>query len=92
MAAVQLDLFPEPERPAPPPPPPPTYWEHTGRAREWRPVTVTVRYGPGAGEQHPALPHVHTGRTSPRNVAIRRTDGSTDVVPVRTLRRKDPNR
>lgn len=86
MTATQLALIPAAA------PPPETYWEHAGRPGVWRPVTVTCRYGPGGGEQPAPFPLAVTGRAAPRNVAIRRADGSSDVVPVRTLRRKDPNR
>lgn len=85
---TQPALF-EAPRPEPVPPAPRTYWENRG-PRDWRPVVATVRYGRITG--HPALdlPHLRTGSRGPMNVLIRRADGSTDVVPVRTLRTKEP--
>lgn len=75
--------------PTPTPEPPATYWENRG-PHDWQPVHVTLRYGPVAGHRALDLPHVTTGKLGPRNVLIRRADGSRDVVPVRNLRRKRP--
>lgn len=86
MTAVQLALIPAVA------PAPATYWEHAGRPGVWRPVTVVCRYGDTRGVSPAPFPLAVTGRAAPRNVAIRRADGTSDVVPVRTLRRKDPNR
>lgn len=68
---------------------PAVMWEHAGRPHLWRPVTVTTRYA--AGPALTTLPGLQLGRTPPRNVAIRRADGTTAVVPVRTLRRRLPD-
>lgn len=76
--------------PEPPPPPPPTYWENRG-PRDWQPVHVVVRYATIRGTPHPAFPHVRTKPSAPRNVCIERADGERLVVPVRTLRRQNPN-
>lgn len=86
MTARQLALVPLPESA---PESPATYWEHRG-PRDWRPVTVSVRYGPCSGDPDVALPLVRTGRLGPRNVQIERGDGTRDVVPVRNLRRNRP--
>lgn len=75
--------------PDPPPDPPAVYWENRG-PRDWQPVHVTLRYGHVSGHTAIDLPHVVTGKLGPRNVCIRRADGSRDVVPVRNLRRKKP--
>ena len=75
--------------PAPPPQPPPTYWENRG-PRDWQPVLVVLRYGNTRGTPELAFPHVTTKALAPRNVAIRRTDGTQDVMPVRNLRRRKP--
>lgn len=83
----QLALIPEPARP--PKPRPSTYWENHG-PRQWQPVTATTRYGPCGGHPDPPFPLVHTGRLGPRNVTIVRDDGTSDVVPVRNLRRNNP--
>ena len=64
------------------------YYENRG-PRDWRPVTVVCRYGPTRGTV-PVFPHVRTKPSAPRNVTIRRADGHQRVVPVRTLRRRDP--
>lgn len=85
-AAGQLALLPPP---AAPKPPPVAYWEHRG-PRDWQPVEVDARYGPGRGEPEQPFPEAHTGAAGPRNVSIRRADGSRRVVPVRSLRRKRP--
>lgn len=76
-----------PERP--PKPQPSTYYENRG-PRDWQPVTVTTRYGKCGGVPEPPFPLVRTGRLGPRNVQIVRSDGTSDVVPVRNLRRKEP--
>lgn len=65
------------------------YWENVGPG-DWQPVTVRVRYGPGQGVPVPALPLVRTGPAAPRNVLVERSDGSSDVRPVRILRLKCP--
>ena len=83
----QLSL--EVHLPEPAPEPPATYWENRG-PRDWRPVTVVIRYGNTSGPGQPVLPHVTTKPLAPRNVCIRRNDGSGDVVPVRNLRRRKP--
>lgn len=83
----QLALIPEPARP--PKPSRSAYWENRG-PRDWQPVTATTRYGPCGGHPAPLLPLVRTGRLGPRNVAILRADGTSDVVPVRNLRRNKP--
>ena len=75
--------------PEPPPKPPATYWENRG-PRDWQPVTVVIRYGNTSGPGQPVLPHVTTKPLAPRNVLIRRNDGSGHVVPVRNLRREKP--
>ena len=75
--------------PEPAPEPPATYWENRG-PRDWQPVTVVLRYGHVAGYPTFDLPHVTTGKLGPRNVLIRRADGTGDVVPVRNLRRRKP--
>lgn len=67
------------------------YWENRG-PRDWRPVTVVTRYGKTGGLEDPPFQYVRTGRLGPRNVAIARDDGHVRVVPVRTLRRKQPTR
>ncbi len=85
---VQLALLPEPEKPAKPFPA--VYWENHG-PHQWRPVTVTARYGHcQGGTDETWLPLVHTKPLCPRNVAVRREDGTSDVVPVRNLRRARP--
>jgi hypothetical protein len=85
--AMEDGLFPAPETP---PPAPATYWENRG-PRDWQPVTVTTRYGNCQGaRRRPPFPLVRTKPLSPRNVTIRRGDGTTDVMPVRNLRRKEP--
>ena len=84
----QLALLPAPARSAKSWPT--TYWEHTGQPGQWQPVEVTTRYGLVGGDPEPTFPLVRTSRLGPRNVTILRPDGSTDVVPVRNLRRKDP--
>lgn len=73
-----------------PPPVPPTYWENRG-PRDWQPVHVVIRYATTRGTLHPAFPHVRTKPSAPRNVMIRRADGERLIVPVRTLRRQNPN-
>lgn len=75
--------------PAPAEPAPPTYWENRG-PHDWQPVTVTCRYGNTRGVAEPVFPHVRTKPSGPRNVTIRRADGHQRVVPVRTLRRRNP--
>lgn len=75
--------------PVPAEPPPPTYWECRG-PRDWQPVKVVCRYGPTRGIA-PVFPHVRTKPSAPRNVTIRRADGHHRVVPVRTLRRRNPD-
>lgn len=66
-----------------------TYWEHVG-PRTWQPVTVTTRYATGQPAPEQRLPLVRTRPVAPRNVTVVRADGSSDVVPVRTLRRERP--
>lgn len=66
-----------------------TYWENRG-LRDWRPVTVRVRYGDVAGDPEPLLPHVRTVRLAPRNVLVERDDGTRAVKPVRLLRVECP--
>lgn len=83
----QLALIPEPARRAQARPT--LYWENHG-PRQWREVTVTTRYGPCGGAPEPQFPLVRTGRLGPRNVTILRADGTSDVVPVRNLRRNQP--
>lgn len=65
-----------------------TYFENRG-PRDWRPVTLVTRYGTGPVPK-PMFPEVRTRRMPPRNVAVRRADGTMRVVPVRTLRREHP--
>lgn len=65
-----------------------TYFEHRG-PRDWQPVTVVCQYGTGPLPP-PVFPEVRTRRMPPRNVAVRRADGTVRVVPVRTLRRERP--
>ncbi|WP_448333558.1 nuclease-related domain-containing protein [Streptomyces sp. DSM 41534] len=64
-----------------------TYWEHCG-PRDWRPVTVRIRYGQVGGMPDPVSPLVHTAALAPRNVLVEREDGAADVRPVRLLRIK----
>ncbi|GAA4895195.1 hypothetical protein ACFPM3_20960 [Streptomyces coeruleoprunus] len=68
-----------------------TYWECVGH-RDWRPVTVRLRYGPVAGDPvtRDLLPEVRTTALAPRNVLVERPDGRRDVRPVRVLRRERP--
>lgn len=66
------------------------YWENRGRW-DWRPVTLTIRYGPTRDLPPSPFPGVRTSRRPPRNVAIRRADGAVRVVPVRTLRCRKPH-
>jgi len=68
---------------------PTAYWEHRG-PRDWRPVDLVTRYGPGRGVAPQPFPYVRTGPAGPRNVAIRRDDGTVRVLPVRNLRRRPP--
>lgn len=68
---------------------PRTYWENHG-PRDWRPVTVRVRYGKSAGMPVPVFPLVRTAALAPRNVLVEREDGTADVRPVRLLRCKRP--
>lgn len=66
-----------------------TYWRCYG-PRDWREVTVRVRYGHGRGlPAGPELPHVATGDKRPLNVLAEGPDGTAAVVPVRTLRTKE---
>ena len=74
---------------AAPPDMPATYWENRG-PRDWHPVAVTVRYGDTRGLPEPPFPLVRTAPLGPRNVTVVRPDGSSDVLPVRTLRRRNP--
>ncbi|MFE7778762.1 hypothetical protein ACFU5O_33785 [Streptomyces sp. NPDC057445] len=66
-----------------------TYWENRG-PRDWRPVTVRIRYGDLSGEPVPALPHVRLKRKAPMNVLVERDDGSRVVKPIRQLRVHSP--
>lgn len=50
-----------------------------------RPVVVTIQWGP-SGQRGIA----RGGRRAPRNVAIRREDGTVTVRPFRGLRRNPP--
>lgn len=68
---------------------PRTYWENHG-PRDWRPVTVRVRYGETAGMPDPMFPLVRTTALAPRNVLVEREDGTADVRPVRLLRCQPP--
>ena len=68
---------------------PRVYFECRG-PRDWQPVTVRVRYGQVAGGAGPVLPYVRTAGLAPRNVLVEREDGTTDVRPVRLLRRARP--
>lgn len=61
------------------------YFECRG-PKDWRPVTVRVRYGNVAGLEDPLLPLVRTVALAPRNVLVERDDGTSDVRPVRLLR------
>jgi hypothetical protein len=61
------------------------YFECRG-PRDWRPVTVRVRYGKVSGLAVPVLPLVRTVALAPRNVLVEREDGTADVRPVRLLR------
>ena len=72
-----------------PDPVPPEYWACTG-PRRWVPVQVTTRYGPSVGMPEQPFPLAVTKPLAPRNVEIRRPDGSRAVVPVRSLRRRNP--
>jgi hypothetical protein len=87
-ASAQLAL--DVPLPKPPPPHPPTYWENRG-PHDWQPVLIVLRYGNTRGMPDPAFPHVRTKPSAPRNVCIERADGERLVVPVRTLRRENPN-
>ena len=82
---LTLDV-PLPPRPEPAPP---TYWENRG-PRDWQPVLVACRYGNTTGVREPAFPYIVTKPLAPRNVQIRRADGTGDVLPVRNLRRRKP--
>lgn len=75
--------------PQPDPEPLPTYWECRG-PHDWQPVFVVCRYGNSRGIPEPAFPLVSTKPVAPRNVQIRREDGHQRVVPVRSLRLKQP--
>jgi hypothetical protein len=61
------------------------YFECRG-PKDWRPVTVRVRYGQVRGGAGPELPYVRTAALAPRNVLVEREDGTADVRPVRLLR------
>ncbi|CAL9667815.1 hypothetical protein SUDANB145_07251 (plasmid) [Streptomyces sp. enrichment culture] len=74
--------------PPPAPETPRTYWENRG-PHDWQPVQVICRYGPTRGVPS-AFPDVVTKPAGPRNVQILRTDGTSDVLPVRNLRRHNP--
>ncbi|MDX3232963.1 hypothetical protein [Streptomyces sp. ME19-01-6] len=65
------------------------YWENHG-PRDWRPVTVRVRYGETAGMPAPVFPLVRTATLAPRNVLVERGDGTAAVRPVRLLRCRPP--
>ncbi|MBE4790279.1 hypothetical protein [Streptomyces caniscabiei] len=65
------------------------YFECRG-PKDWRPVTVRVRYGNVAGLEDPVLPLVQTVALAPRNVLVERDDGTSDVRPVRLLRCSRP--
>jgi len=82
MGQLELDI---PAAPVGEEPGPRTYWEHHG-PRDWRPVTVRVRYGDTAGLAEPVFPEVHTSAAAPRNVLVERADGTRAVRPVRLLR------
>jgi len=75
--------------PDPQPTAPATYWECRG-PRDWQPVTVVCRYGNTRGLAEPVFPLVVTKPDAPRNVQILRADGHQRVVPVRSLRLKQP--
>ncbi|MBR8638649.1 hypothetical protein KEF29_03380 [Streptomyces tuirus] len=66
-----------------------TYWEHRGPGR-WEPVTVRTRYATPGPPPNVPFPHLHLGRTTPRNVLVERADGTSDVRPVRLLRTRKP--
>lgn len=68
---------------------PRTYWEHRGPG-VWEPVTVRTRYAVQGPPPAVPFPHLHLGRTAPRNVLVERADGSRDVRPVRLLRTQQP--
>ena len=67
-----------------------TYFEHHG-PRDWRPVTVRVRYGKVGGMPDPVFPLVRTVALAPRNVLVERGDGTAVVRPVRLLRCRPPS-
>lgn len=69
--------------------PAPTHWECRG-PKDWRPVAVVTRFGDSRGLREPVFPLVVTKPLGPRNVAIRREDGTCVVRPVRSLRRQRP--
>lgn len=52
-----------------------------------QPITVVAAWRQQRVVERLALPHVHTGTSTPRNVRIERSDGSTVVRPFRGLRR-----
>ena len=79
---LELDVLPPAVEPVPEGR---VYFECRG-PRDWRPVTVRVRYGEVAGGAGPVLPYVLTARLAPRNVLVERDDGTADVRPVRLLR------
>ena len=86
--ALEMPAAP-PSRPGPPPGAR-TYWEHHG-PRDWRPVTVRVRYGKVGGMPDPVFPLVRTVALAPRNVLVERGDGTAVVRPVRLLRCRPPS-
>jgi hypothetical protein len=88
MPAEQLALLPPPEQ-QPPEPEPRTYWECRG-PKDWQPVHVTIRFGNSRGMPAPEFPLVTSSPMAPRNVMVRREDGTTVVKPVRSLRRRHP--
>ena len=81
-----LEVAAAPPQPAPGPR---MYWENHG-PRDWRAVTVRVRYGKSAGMRVPVFPLVRTAALAPRNVLVEREDGTADVRPVRLLRCRPP--
>lgn len=52
-----------------------------------RPVVVVAQWRQQPATERTHLPHVHTGTGTPRNVTIRRSDGTTVTRPFRGLRR-----
>ncbi len=51
-------------------------------------VTVLIQWKQTPPDpDQPLLPHVRTGRTTPRNVLIQYPDGTCEIRPFRGLRR-----